>query len=130
MAEPPLVLTDAPDERDIKRLGYRPLAVLIKDGFGHTVAGISGCSAGGGMLFLGFIFPAYAMRRSGLAGRMLAMAEEEGRRRGCKSAVLSTIGIDKVPDFFSEQGWRVFGEIPRGPPNPPGTREFFMTKDL
>jgi hypothetical protein len=82
------------------------------------------------MLSLDLFMPTEAMRRSGLAGRMLAMAEEEGRRRGCRSAVLITIGIDGAPDFFNEHGWRVFGTIPLGPPNPPGTNRLFMTKDL
>ena len=132
MAEPPIVLTDAPNERDIEMLGGRPFALLIKDGFGHTVGGLSGRSGvRGGVLHLDFFMPTEAMRRSGLAGRMLAMMEEEGRRRDCTSAVLSTIGFGgKLPGFFEEQGWRVLAEIPCGSPNPPGTSEVFMTKGL
>jgi hypothetical protein len=132
MAEPPLVLTDSPDERDIEMLRCRPFAVLVKDGFGHTVGGLSGRSGvRSGVLHLDFFMPTEAMRRSGLAGRMLAMMEEEGRRRGCTSAVLSTIGFrGKGVSFFEEQGWRAFAEFPCGPPNPPGTSEVFMTKDL
>ena len=131
MAEPPLVLTDALDERDIEMLGGHLFAVLIKDGFGHTVGGLSGRSRWrGGVLYLDFFKPTEAMCRSGLAGRMLAMAEEEGRRRGCRSAVVSTMGFGKAPGLFEEEGWRVLAEIPCGPPNPPGVSEFFMTKDL
>ena len=132
MAEPPLVLTDTLDERDIEMLRGRPFAVLMKDGFGHTVYGLSGRSGvRSGALHLDFFMPTEAMRRSGVASRMLAMMEEEGRRRGCTSAVLSTVGISgKGLGFFEEQGWRVLAEIPCGPPNPPGTSEVFMAKDL
>jgi hypothetical protein len=132
MAEPPIVLTDVLDERDMEMLGGHLFAVLIKDGFGHTVGGLNGRSRWrGGVLYLDYFNPTEAMCRSGLAARMLAMAEEEGRRRTCRSAVISTIGgSGKTPAFFEEQGWRVLTEIPCGPPNPPGASEYFMTKDL
>jgi len=46
---------------------------------------------------------------------MLAMAEEEARRRGCKRAVLYTISF-QAPAFYARNGWRAFGEIPCDPP--------------
>ena len=38
------------------------------------------------------------LRSGGLGGRILAMAEEEGRRRGCTRAVLSTLHF-QAPGF-------------------------------
>jgi GNAT superfamily N-acetyltransferase len=67
-----------------------------------------------------------ALRGGGLGSRILAMAEEEGRRRGCRAAVLYTISF-QAPEFYKRHGWRVFGEIPC---HPPGSSRIFMTKDL
>jgi hypothetical protein len=57
---------------------------------------------------------------------MLAMAEAEGRRRGCGSGVLYTISF-QAPRFYERLGWTVFGEVPC---DPPGTSRVFMTKKL
>jgi GNAT superfamily N-acetyltransferase len=67
-----------------------------------------------------------ALRGAGLGSRILAAAEEEGRKRGCRAAVLYTISF-QAPDFYKRHGWRVFGEIPC---DPPGTSRIFMTKEL
>ena len=138
--EPTVVLTDAPDRSDIDVIGQglaafndsqtgikdrRLLAVLVKDASGKTVGGISGRSSLG-LLFLDLVYLPESLRGGGLGSRLLAMAEEEGRRRGCKSAVLYTISF-QAPEFYKRHGWRVFGEIAC---DPPGTSRIFMTKEL
>ena len=140
MIEPTVVLTDAPDRSDIEVIGEglaafndgqtgikdrRLLAVLVKDASGRTVGGISGRSSLG-LLFLDLVYLPDSLRGGGLGSRLLAMAEEEGRRRGCKSAVLYTISF-QAPEFYKRHGWRVFGEIAC---DPPGTSRIFMTKEL
>lgn len=135
-----VVVTDTPDPRDVAVIGQglsayndeitgindrKPLAVLVKDVAGNTLGGISGRSSLG-LLFLDLVYLPKAMRGGGLGSRLLAMAEEEGRKRGCKAAVLYTISF-QAPDFYKRQGWRVFGEIPC---DPPGTSRIFMTKEL
>ena len=140
MSDPTVILTDAPEAGDVaviaEGLGaynaeqsgirdYKPLAVLVKDAGGKTVGGISGRSSLG-LLFLDLVYLPKAMRGGGLGQRLLAMAEEEGRKRGCKSAVLYTISF-QAPEFYKKYGWRVFGEIPC---DPPGTSRIFMTKEL
>jgi len=52
-----------------------------------------------------------------LGSGTLALAEEEARRRGCRAGVLYTISF-QAPGFYKRLGWRVFGEIPCGPPAP------------
>jgi GNAT superfamily N-acetyltransferase len=99
--------------------------VLVKDAAGKTVGGVSGRSSLG-LLFLDLVYLPKTMRGGGLGQRLLAMAEEEGRKRGCKSAVLYTISF-QAPDFYKRYGWQVFGEIPC---DPPGTSRIFMTKEL
>ena len=140
MIESTVVLTDAPDRSDIDVIGHgldafndtqtgikdrRLLAVLVKDASGKTLGGISGRSSLG-LLFLDLVYLPESLRGDGLGSRLLAMAEEEGRRRGCKSAVLYTISF-QAPEFYKRHGWRVFGEIAC---DLPGTSRIFMTKEL
>jgi len=56
---------------------------------------------------------------------LLAMAEDEGRRRGCRSAFLYTLSF-QAPDFYKRHGWRVMGEIECDR----GASRIFMTKQL
>src|SRR5207248_8640984 len=64
----------------------------------------------------------------GLAGfsRLLRLAEDEARQRGCVSAVLYTISF-QAPGFYERHGYRVLGTVPC---LPPGTSRIFMTKPL
>ena len=66
------------------------------------------------------------LRRDRLGSRILAMAEEEGRRRGCTRAVLSTLHF-QAPGFYLKQGWEVAARIDC---EPPGHTRFYMTKKL
>jgi len=140
VSDPTVILTDAPEAGDVavisQGLGaynveqsgirdYKPLAVLVKGAAGQTIGGISGRSSLG-LLFLDLVYLPKTVRGGGLGSRLLAMAEEEGRKRGCKRAVLYTISF-QAPDFYKRHGWRVFGEIPC---DPPGTSRIFMTKEL
>ena len=66
------------------------------------------------------------LRRGRLGSRILAMAEDEGRRRGCTRAVLSTLHF-QAPGFYLKQGWEVAARIDC---EPPGHTRFYMTKKL
>jgi GNAT superfamily N-acetyltransferase len=140
VSEPTIVVTEAPDPDDVAVIGqglgaynveqtgihdHKPLAVLVKDADGRTIGGISGRSSLG-LLFLDLVYLPKTLRGGGMGQRLLAMAEEGGRKRGCKAAVLYTISF-QAPDFYKKYGWRVFGEIPC---DPPGTSRIFMTKEL
>jgi len=139
MNEPAIVVTDTPEPRDAEVIvqglsGFntehvgasdrRTLAVLVKDTAGNTVGGIGGNSSLG-LLFIDLVYLPKALRGGGLGSRMLAMAEEEGRRRGCRSAVLYTLSF-QAPDFYKRHGWRVMGEIECDR----GASRVFMTKKL
>lgn len=103
----------------------RPLAVVVKNERGQPVGGAIGRSSLG-LLFLDLFFLPEALRGSGLGTEVLRAFEEEGRRRGCRSAVLYTISF-QAPGFYERNGWRRFGEIPS---DPPGTSRIFMTRAL
>lgn len=103
-----------------------PLGVLAVDvATGQVRGGISGRTSLG-MLFIDIFFLPADLRGSGLGTRLLAAAEAEGRRRGCKSAVLYTLSF-QAPGFYVRNGWTIFGEVPC---DPPGTRRIFLSKDL
>ncbi|WP_346771841.1 hypothetical protein [Bradyrhizobium sp. 170] len=57
----------------------------------------------------------------GWGTKILTQFEDEGRRRGCRSAFLYTIA-SQAPDFYARNGWRASGRIPC---DPPGTFHFF-----
>jgi len=124
-AETTITLTDAPEdgERTVvmdglrayneERAGVsdaRQLAILARDpDTGEVVGGLLGRSYLGLLTVERFFLPEN-LRRGGLGGRILAMAEEEGRRRGCTRAVLSTLHFLHDPSrndvAMSNKRWR------------------------
>ena len=140
-AETTITLTDAPDdgERTVvmdglrayneERVGVsdaRQLAILARDpDTGEVVGGLLGRSYLGLLTVERFFLPEN-LRRGGLGGRILLMAEEEGRRRGCTRAVLSTLHF-QAPGFYLKQGWEVAARIEC---EPPGHTRCYMTKNL
>ncbi len=140
MADPILILTDAPDDAarnaigngladyNAEQVGYRdsqPLAVLVRDAGGKTLGGILGRTSLG-LLFLDLVFLPKGLRGHDLGSRMLRLAEDEGARRGCRSATLYTISF-QAPGFYERHGWGGFWRLPRDPPRTP---RIFMTKML
>ena len=79
-----------------------------------------------GLLTVERFFLPEDLRRDRLGSRILALAEEEGRRRGCTRAVLSTLHF-QAPGFYLKQGWEVAARIDC---EPPGHTRFYMTKKL
>jgi GNAT superfamily N-acetyltransferase len=140
-AETTITLTDAPDddERAVITDGLRaynearagcwdgrPLAILVRDPETEEVLGGLLGRTSLGLLRVDTFFLPEDLRRDGLGSRVLAMAEEEGRRRGCTRAVLSTLHF-QAPGFYLKQGWEVAARIEC---EPPGHTRFFMTKKL
>ena len=136
-----VTLTDAPDREaqdaiesglgryNAEQAGYadaRPLAVLISDPDTRQVVGGLLGRTSLGLLFVDIFFVPDRLRGQGLGGRILQMAEDEGRRRGCSASVLYTISF-QAPRFYEKRGYRTFGKIDC---DPPGTSRIFMVKDL
>jgi GNAT superfamily N-acetyltransferase len=104
----------------------KPLAVVVRDPqTGKVIGGMTGRSSLG-LLFVDLFYLPPALRGDGLGSEILKRFEDEGRRRGCISAVLYTISF-QAPAFYEKHGWQRFGEIPC---SPPGTRRIFMSKTL
>jgi GNAT superfamily N-acetyltransferase len=141
MSEPQLLLTDAPEsaartlieeglaDYNTEQTGIsdrRPLAVLVRDpATGEIAGGLLGRTTLG-IFFLDLFFLPKALRGRALGRSALGMAEEEARRRGCRSAALVTISF-QAPEFYVRHGWHELGRVPC---DPPGTFRIFMTKAL
>ena len=104
----------------------RPLQVVVRDPttkapiggvLGHTLRGL---------LFVDFVFLPDTLRGTGLAARILGMAEDEAKRRGCSAAVLYTLN-PKSEKFYARVGYRAFGTVAVAPPGSPRT---YMSKTL
>ena len=140
-AETMITLTDAPDddERAVITDGLRayneaqagawdgrPLAIFARDPETKKVVGGLLGRTSLGLLRVDTFFLPEVSRRNRLGSRILAMAEEEGRRRGCTRALLSTLHF-QAPGFYLKQGWEVAARIDC---EPPGHTRFLMTKKL
>jgi GNAT superfamily N-acetyltransferase len=139
--ETTIALTDAPREDEIAviaeglrayneaQAGYsdsRELAVFVRDPETKEVVGGLYGRTSLGLLRVDRFFLPQDLRRDRLGSRILAMAEEEGRRRGCTRAVLSTVQF-QAPGFYLKQGWEIAVRIEC---EPPGHTRFYMTKKL
>ena len=141
MHAPEIIVTDAADDESIQvigkglnhfndqHVGYgdrQPLAVLVRDPqSGDVVGGASGRTSLG-LLFLDLFHLPETLRGMGIGTEVLRRFEEEGRRRGCRSAVVYTISF-QAPQFYERNGWVRFGEVPC---DPPGTSRIFLSKAL
>ena len=140
-AELKIVLTDAPDEADTAVIAdglrayntsqagyddYRPLAVFVTDPrSGKVLGGLYGGSYLGQLRVDRFFLPEQ-LRRDRLGSRLLAEAEEEGRRRGCTRVTLNTMEI-QAPGFYRKQGYTAAAILDC---DAPGVTRYVMTKKL
>jgi len=139
--ETAIALTDAPEDDECAVIteglrayneaqagvsDSRALAILVRDPETQNVVGGLLGRTSLGLLRVDRFFLPEDLRRDRLGSRILAMAEEEARRRGCTRAVLSTLHF-QAPGFYSKQGWEVAARIDC---EPPGHMRFYMTKKL
>lgn len=141
MTEPKIVLTDAPDPADTAVIAdglrayntsqagyddYRPLAVFVTDpATGKVAGGLYGGSYLGQLRVDRFFLPE-GLRRDRLGSRLLAVAEEEGRRRGCTRMMLNTLE-SQAPGFYQKQGYEIAAKLDC---DPPGVTRYVMSKKL
>lgn len=128
-----------PDAADIKRVGdsltafneadvgpaaKEPLVVLVRDGKGAVVAGISSYTAWG-WLYVQWLWVHESLRGQRVAGRMLEAAEKEATARGCHGAYIDTFSSVALKTYV-RQGYEPFGaldDFPKG-----RTRTFLQKK--
>lgn len=135
-----LVVTTAPEQADIDAIGAglsafndavagpsnrRSLALLVRDDAGAILGGLWGRS-GRGWLFIDLLGLPPELRRSGMGTRLMRMAEDEARKRGCVGIYLDTFTFQARP-FYEKLGYAVFAQIDGYPGD--HTR-FFLSKRL
>ena len=123
------VIVDGLGAYDFSRIGYRDfrrLAVLVRNPqTGKVVGGLYGRSEFG-LVYVDWLFLPEDLRGAGIGSRVLAMAEEEGRRRGCTRITLTTLSVE-APGFYKKQGYDVAATIDC---DPPGLTRHYMMKML
>jgi GNAT superfamily N-acetyltransferase len=138
---PSIAVTDALDPAEVaviadglaafneSQTGYRdhrPLAVFVRDpASGKVLGGLYGRTSFG-LVYVDRFFLPEGLRRDRIGSRVLAMAEEEGRRRGCTRIALTTLSV-QAPGFYRKQGYDVAATIDC---DPPGLTRYYMTKRL
>jgi len=140
-ANPDISVTDELDSADaavisdglrayyLSQTGYydfRPLAVFVRDpqtGKNHRRATRTVRIRA---VYVAWFFLPEDWRGARIGSRVLAMAEEEGRRRGCTRIALTTLSIE-APGFYQKQGYNVAATIDC---EPPGLTRYYMMKRL
>jgi GNAT superfamily N-acetyltransferase len=110
--------------RAIRPVGPRPLDILVRDDNNEIVAGLIG-STYWGWLDIDDLWVTESMRGQGLGRRLLRMAEQEARARGCSRARLRTFSF-QAHGFYGKEGYRVVGQLDD---YPPGATFYWMRKD-
>lgn len=140
MSDPAIVVTATPTPGELEAIGgglsafnesdvgpadRTPLAVVVRNSAGTIVAGISGYTAWG-WLYLQWLWVAESQRGAGLAGRMLTLAEAEGRARGCHAAYIDTFNPVALKTY-QRAGYTAFGQLDDFPK---GRTRTFLQKRL
>jgi GNAT superfamily N-acetyltransferase len=102
------------------------VAALARPPGGDAVAGGVICSVAWGWLYIAQLWVAPAWRRQGLAARLIAAAETEGVRRGCRNAWIDTFNPAALR-LYTQIGYREFGALEDFPP---GHQRTFLRKPL
>ena len=91
------------------------LQITLRNDEGEVVGGLIG-QTWFGFLYTRLLFVPEEARGQGFGARLLARAEEEGRRRGCKGAYIDTMSED-ARRVYERCGYRPVGHMPGMGPN-------------
>jgi GNAT superfamily N-acetyltransferase len=97
------------NEADVGPADRMELAVLMRDASGEIVGGVSGYTAWG-WLYVQWLWVAETQRGHGLAGRMLAAAEDEARTRRCRASWIDTFNPVALK-IYQRAGYQPFGAL-------------------
>jgi GNAT superfamily N-acetyltransferase len=89
--------------------GHKKLAIRLRDESGEISGGLVGYTARD-WLYVEMLFIPENMRGQGMAGRLLQMAEDEARSRGCIGAYIDTMN-PQARRAYIRQGYAAVGEL-------------------
>jgi GNAT superfamily N-acetyltransferase len=90
----------------------RRLAIFVRDPHGGLLAGLHGWTWGR-TGFVRTLWVREELRGQGIGARLLAAAEREAVRRGCREMQLDTHSY-QAPGFYRRCGYEQIGEFPAG----------------
>jgi ribosomal protein S18 acetylase RimI-like enzyme len=111
---------------DLPENAARPLNILAHDAAGTVIGGLLATTQFS-WLKIEIIAIAEAWRRRGVGSRVMAAAETEAARRGCRYAYLDTMDYH-APDFYRALGYQVAGRLDDWDSH--GHAKYFMVKNL
>lgn len=97
---------------NIDRFGpadWQELTIPLRDTDGKVIGGLSGHTARG-WLYIALLFIPEHLRGQRLGSKLLGMAEEEARKRGCIGAFIDTMNPDALA-IYQKCGYEVFGKF-------------------
>lgn len=104
---------------------HQPLAVFLRDSEGNLAGGLLGGTYWG-WLHIEVLWLREDMRRQGYGQQLVAAAETEALRRGCRHAHVDTLDF-QAPAFYEKLGYQRWGTLED---LPPGHTRIFFKKDL
>lgn len=102
---------------------HRDLAISIEGENGEIIAGLVGYS-NWHWLYIRLLWVSDHQRGQGLGKKLLALAEEESKKRSCRFAWIDTFN-PQARKLYESVGYRVFGELEECPP---GKTRYFLKK--
>lgn len=123
-------LDDQINRYNIATTGIQPtddilLSILVRDQAGTIVAGIWGWTWGG-CCEIRTLWVHEQLRGQGYGQRLLAAAEQEALRRGCRQLVLDTHSF-QAPGFYQRFGFEIVGTVED---YPEGHCKYYLRKRL
>ena len=103
----------------------RELSVFLTKDNGEKAAGII-CDTHGKWLLIHYLWVEEAQRGNHVGSKLLELAEEEAKRRGCAYAFVDTFDF-QAPAFYTKHGYKEVFKLKNYPVT--GTR-FYYTKEL
>jgi GNAT superfamily N-acetyltransferase len=104
---------------------YQPLNLYVRDESGEIKGGLLGATYWG-WCAVNILWLPDDLRGKGYGKRLMQIAEDEARRRGCHGAHLDTMSFQALP-FYQKLGYAIFGQIDD---IPVGHTRYFLKKSL
>ena len=103
----------------------RNLCFVLRSADGEIYGGVIGATYWD-WLYINLMWIREDLRGQGYGARLLALAEEEGLRRGARHSHLDTFSFQAL-EFYRKFGYQVFGQLENFPA---GHTRYFLSKDL